>query len=160
MVLLLCIGFAATAHARDSEDFLIRRYELTVIVECLDEAILQMRDLPGLEVNSLINITAGHGQALRVIDTRDLGLALDIIRGMGSVTHSESQADNGFSRWVALRRETVVRQHEYDRLVELLHESTLMADFEMIESRLNVVINTMDRLRGGFAGFRISNGNH
>ena len=156
--LLLTLGWAYTAHASESEDFLIRRYGITLVVECLDEAILQMRNLPGLELSSRINITAGRGQAQRIVDSRDLNLALDILHQMGDTASSDSRADNAFARWVALRRETTVRQHEYNRLVELLHESTEMHAFHTIENRLNTVIGTMEDLRGDLQGIEFQMG--
>ena len=156
--LLLTLGLAHTAQASESEGFLIRHYNISLIVECLDESILQMRALPGLELNSRISITDGVGQAQRVVDTRDLDIALDILRGMGHTVTSESSADNAFARWTALRREIAVRQHEYNRLVELLHESTEMADFNTIETRLNTVIGTMERLRGDLQGLEFQLG--
>jgi len=152
------MGFSATTHARDTEEFLIRYYDVVLEVECINEAILQMRTLPGLELSSRINLVAGLGQALRVVDSRDMNLALNIIQDMGSIISTESSTDNNFARWVTLRREIDVRQHEYNSLMELLHASTLMSDFEIIETRLNVVIHNMDRLRGDLQGIEFQMG--
>jgi len=156
--LLLSLATTRAAHAHESEDLLIRHYSITLIVECLDEAIKQMRILPGLELSSRINLTNGWGQAQRVVDSHDLNHTLAILRGMGNVASSESSADNAFARWTALRREAAVRQQEYNRLVALLHDSTTMADFETIETRLNTVINTMERLRGDLQGLEFQMG--
>ena len=156
--LLLTLGLTHTARAHASEDLLIRHYNISLIVECLDEAILQMRTLPGLELSSSINITGGYGQAQRIVDSHDLDMTLRALRDMGYTVASNTRADNAFARWTALRREVAVRQHEYNRLVELLHDSTAMADFEMIESRLNRVIHTMDSLRGDLRGLEFQMG--
>ena len=156
--LFLTLAAAHTTQARDPEDFLIRNQIITLEVECLDEAMQQMANLPGFELSSNINLTEGWGRADHIIDSRDLHLAMSVLQGMGTMVNSSSRAENAFARWTALRRETAVRQHEYTRLVELLHGTTTMQAFNTVETRLNTVINTMDRLRGELQGLEFEMG--
>ena len=156
--LLSFFDMGKEVYARDPESFLIRRYEITIMVDCLSEAINRMAELPGFELSSHISITNGYGTAERIVDSRDRAHTLSQLQRMGNQVSSSSSSYNAFGRWTALRREIEVRQGEYDRLVELLHGTTTMASFDTVESRLNVVIRTMDQLRGSIQGLEFEIG--
>ena len=145
-LLLAAIPFNATAQAR--LEFLEHRYNITIAVECMDEALLQMSRLPGFEMSSQINIANGTGQAVRLVDTRDIDRTLDLLSEMGTVTNSSSSATNNFSVWSGITAEIAVRSQEYDRLMELLYDATTMDEFNHIERRLRQVISDMEWLRG------------
>ena len=145
-LLLAAIPLNATAQAR--LEFLEHRHNITIAVECMDEALAQMSGLPGFEMSSQMDIANGTGQALRLVDARDIDRILDLLNEMGTVTNSSSSASNNFSVWAGITAEIAVRSQEYDRLMELLYDATTMDEFNQIERRLRQVISDMERLRG------------
>jgi len=156
--LFLLVATIQTAYARPPEDFLILDYSISIVVDCLEDAILQMAELPGFELSSRINIPEGRGRAQRIIESRDRTSTIDALARIGTVTSTDTNSENAFASWTALRREIAIRQREYERLVELLHETITTAAFEAVEVRLGSVISTMNRLRGELQGLEFEIG--
>jgi len=156
--LLSLLAAIQTTYARPTEDFLILDYSVSIVVDCLEEAILQMAELPGFELSSRINIPEGRGRATRIVESQDRTRTMDALGRIGTVTSTDTNSENAFASWTALRREIAIRQQEYDRLVELLHETTTTAAFEAVEVRLAAVIRTMNRLRGDLQGLEFEIG--
>jgi len=114
----------------------------------MDEALVQMGTMPGFELSSRIYVIDGRGRATRMVSNNQLNNTLTLIRGMGYVVHSESQAINVFSSWAGLTAEFQVRNREYERLMELLYEATTMSQFNQIENRLQRVIAGQEIIQG------------
>ena len=145
---LLALFMVLTPSVANTQEFLEHRLNITIAVKCMDEALTQMRDLPGFEMSSHMDIANGTGHALRLVDARDIERTLSTLNEMGTVTNSDSRADNNFSAWSSLRAEITIRSHEYTRLMELLYEAITMDEFNHIERRLRQVIADMEHLRG------------
>jgi len=126
----------------------MHQHSINITVDSMDVALQRMSRMQGLELSSNIDIARGQGTSWRIVDSRYLNDTLDAIKEMGDVTHSESFATNVFSNWAWLQAEIRVRSHEYDRLMELLHEASTMQDFNYIERRLRHVISQLEGLRG------------
>jgi len=148
LVSFLALILILTPSLVNAQEFLEHRLNITMAVQCMDEALTQMSDLPGFEMSSHMDIANGIGHALRLVDARDIERVLNLLGEMGTITNSDSRADNNFSSWSAIRAEITIRNHEYTRLMELLYEATTMDEFNQIEHRLRQVIADMERLRG------------
>jgi len=145
---LLALIIAVTPGLVSAQEFLEHRHNITIAVECMDKALSQMSNLPGFEMSSHMDIANGTGHALRLVNAYDIEHTLNLLDEMGTVTNSDSRADNNFSAWSAIRAEITIRNHEYTRLMELLYEATTMDEFNQIERRLRQVIADMEHLRG------------
>jgi len=148
ILLLLTVLQVQEVDASQPMDFLVYRHSMTITVKCMDEALVEMGNMPGFELSSSISIVQGHGQATRKVLNHDINATLQQLRQLGEVTHSASEASNVFTRWASLRAEINVRTREYDRLMELLHGATTMAQFNQIETRLREVIAQLERIQG------------
>ena len=147
-ILLLAVLHTQETKAAQPMDFLVYRHSISITVKCMDEALVEMGRMPGFELSSNISIVHGHGYATRKVLNHDTATTLDLLRRLGEVTHSASEATNVFGRWAGLRAEIHVRTREYDRLMELLHGATTMAQFNQIETRLREVIAQLERIQG------------
>lgn len=128
--------------------FLYQRYQVNVEVESIAEALAIMATMPGIETSSSINVARGTGLATRVVSNDQLAPLLHTLSQMGIVTNSQSQSENLFARHQALAAEILLRQREYNRLMELLYDAETLRDFQTIERRLVDVIDHIERLRG------------
>jgi hypothetical protein len=149
LVFLLCgIFFENTALASGPENFLIRTYRIEVAVECLDEALPRIMTLPGIDLQSTLDFSAGSGRMQRLVNNAELDAALSILRGLGNVSATSSQARNEFAQYNGLQSEFRIRSIEYVNLNELLHQAQTLTDFRIIESRLVTLISEIESLRG------------
>jgi len=148
MLLFLTAAKVSDVYGSQAMDFLVYRHSITITVKCMDEALVEMGNMPGFELSSNISVVQGLGQATRKVLNHDTGTTLDLLRQLGEVTHSASEASNVFTRWASLRAEIHVRTREYDRLMELLHNATTMAQFNQIETRLREVISQLEIIQG------------
>jgi len=146
-VIMLCVA-APNVQAQRPMDFLQHENSITIIVDCVDEALVRMGTMPGFELSSRIYVVDGRGRAVRMVQNSQLNDALTLLRGLGYVVHSESQATNVFSSWSGLTAEFQVRSREYERLMELLYDATTMSEFNQIENRLQRVIAGQESIRG------------
>jgi len=151
-ILTACIAFALfvaiDAVPLLAQDFLVQQHRIAIDVESLEDALQHMSAMPGFELSSQIFIANGYGNAVRMVQNRDLQHTLDLIKGLGNVTREESIATNFFSQWASLTAEFTVRNREYDRMMELLHEATYMDQFVQIERRLQQIISQQEQIRG------------
>ena len=131
-----------------AQDFLVQQHSITIDVENLEDALRYMSVMPGFELSSQVSIANGHGSAVRMVQNRDLHQTLDQIKGLGNVTRADSSARNFFDEWSSLTAEFTVRNREYDRMMELLHEATYMEQFNQIERRLRQIISHQEQIRG------------
>lgn len=145
-VFILCIAIDVVP-AR-AQDFLVQQHSITIDVKNLEDALRYMSTMPGFELSSQVSIANGQGSAVRMIQSRDLHHTLDMVKELGNVTREESSAINFFSQWASLTAEFAVRNREYDRMMELLHEATYMEQFVQIERRLQQIISQQERIRG------------
>jgi hypothetical protein len=147
-VALMTLAMAATkAHAQTPGDFLSYRQHMTIVVDCMDNALARMGTMPGFELSSQIYVVEGRGQATRMVANTELNAALAQLRSLGHVVDSQSQAQNQFATWAWLSAELQVRNREYDRLVALLYDATGMAQFNQIERRLQQVIVDLEHIQ-------------
>lgn len=157
---LLSLMFLASTNiqARQPDEFLIRNYTLSIAVECLNTALAVMEGMPGVGINSHINVSAGFGSMDRRVNNRDLEISLQTLQNMGRVTHSSSSSQNVFSTITDLRSRLEVRSNEYERLMTLLHEVESMQNFNRVENRLIEVIFDMEHLQGSLNHFNFETG--
>jgi len=146
-VVVLCI-ITPHVQAQTPMDFLQHEQSITIVVDCMDEALVRMGTMPGFELSSRIYVVDGWGRAVRMVQNSQLSNTLTLLRGLGHVVHSESQATNVFSSWAGLTAEFQVRNREYERLMELLYDATTMREFNQIEDRLRRVIAGQERIQG------------
>jgi hypothetical protein len=147
-VFLLC-GFIKTAEIRaNPSDYLIRSYTIELTVDDLGEALELLGTMPGIDLNSSINVYAGGGHIERIVANRDLSAALAVLHRMGQVTGVESQSRNVFAAVSDLRSEFEVRSIEHHRLMELLYAANTLAGFQRIEQRLVQVIADLENVKG------------
>jgi len=156
-VFALCI-VAPNVQAQTPMDFLQQEQSITIVVDCMDEALVRMGTMPGFELSSRIYVVDGWGQAVRMVQNSQIDDTLILLRGLGYVVHSESQATNVFSRWAGLTAEFQVRNREYARLMELLYDATTMSQFNQIEDRLQRVIAGQERIQGQINNLELSMG--
>jgi len=134
-------------QANQPNDFLIRDYNIDIVVYNLEEALEVLNNLPGFVLNSRIDVRSGWGHMDRMISNIDMERAMADLHGMGRVVHSSSASRNVFALVSDLQSSFQVRSAEYDRLMELLHEADTMANFTNIENRLVQVIENMEDIR-------------
>ena len=147
-VLLLCVLPPAKIHANQPSDFLIRNYTIGLVVDCLDTALEQLSNMPGIILNSHIDIQSGWGNMDRRVANRDLERALADLRSFGQIVTNNSSSQNVFAVVSDLRSEFQVRNTEYDRLMQLLYEVDTLNQFTSVENRLVQVIADMEHIRG------------
>ena len=149
IVLLLCVlPLPTKAHANQPADFLIRNYTIGLVVDCLDIALERLSTMPGIVLNSHIDIQSGWGTMDRRVVNRDLERALADLHSLGQVINNNSGSQNVFAVISDLRSEFNVRNTEYDRLMELLYEVDTINHFTSVEHRLVQVIADMEHIRG------------
>jgi len=149
MAFVLCLLPTSTKiHANQPSDFLIRNYSIGLHIDCLDTALEQLNNMPGIILNSHIDIQSGWGSMDRRVANRDLEMTLNRIQGLGQVVTNNSGSQNVFSVISDLRSEFQVRNTEYNRLMELLYEVETLSHFTSVENRLIEVIADMEHIRG------------
>ena len=147
-VFLVCgVVFAHEVRA-NPENYLIRTFRIEVAVESLDVALPRIRQLPGIDLHSELNIQAGNGRMERLVANHELEATVNMLRSMGLVSGTSSQARNEFSQLRGLQSEFRIRDVEYRRLNDLLHMAETLVDFRIIESRLVSAISELEMLRG------------
>jgi len=145
-VFALCMILLATPVR--AQDFLVQQHSITIDVESLEDALQRMGAMPGFELSSQTSIADGRGSAVRMVQNRDLNRTLELLGELGSVTRADSSARNFFDEWSGLTAEFAVRNREYDRMMELLHDATTMQQFNQIERRLREIISQQEQIRG------------
>ena len=147
LLLLFVPAMPSKVHANPS-DFLIRSYTISVTVDNVGEALTLMDSMPGLDLNSEINIQGGWGRMERMIANRDMGPALASLNRLGQISSTHSHARNVFAIATDLQSELQVRSDEHGRLMELLLAADTFANFQRIDNRLAQVISEMESLQG------------
>lgn len=142
-----------------AQDFLVQQHSIAINVESLEDALRQMSAMPGFELSSQISIADGWGSAVRMVQNRDLDRTLELLSELGNVTRAESSATNFFSQWAGLMAEFSVRNQEYDRMMELLHNATTIQQFTLIEHRLREIISHQEWIRGQLNSIEFEIGN-
>ena len=137
-----------TSQVQSSMAFLNQRHHVSITVDCMETALIQMTALPGTELFSNINITQGYGTARRNVQAEQLPQALNRLESIGVVTTASSSATNLFRDWSDISNEMRVREREYNRLVSLLYEAETLAQFGTIERHLLEAIGIAEGLRG------------
>ena len=150
LAIFLFYGAALSAEVRAStspSDYLIRNYAIELTVDNVDETLVRLGTLPGINLNSYINVPAGRGNFEQLVSNRDLRTTLDILHGLGQASGTSSQTRNVFAAVSDLRSEFDVRSSEHARLMTLLYEATTFAEFQTLENRLIQVIAGMEDIR-------------
>jgi len=141
--------FPTEAQARQQPDeFLIREYSIGLAVECLEEAMQRISDMPGIMLNSSMNMRVGIGNTERRVSNLELAETLEALRGLGRVTTSSSGSRNVLAVVMDTRANLSIHHEQYQRLSELLHEVDTLEHFNLIESRLINVIGDMEFYQG------------
>jgi len=145
VVLLLLVP---TAQVYGVDAYLIRTYRIELAVESLDAALPRILTMPGVDLQSVLDIQAGSGRMERLINNHELDATLNILRGMGQVTGTSSNSRNEFAQLRGLQAEFTIRNIEYRNLTDLLHQAATLSDFRIIEGRLVNIISEIESLRG------------
>lgn len=140
--------FATEAQASQPAEFLIRRYTINLTVDDLQEAFLQIDNMPGLTLGSFINIQSGFSDVQLLVDNQDLDEVLLLLHSLGDVSGVISSARNVFSEVSDLRLQLQVRNDERTRLMELLTEVETLESFRAVEDRLVQVIGNIEFING------------
>ena len=155
ILIALFLLYPVNLQARQPGDFLVRNYSVDLVVYDLDEAFSQLDAIPGISMHHFINIQSGFGHLDYRVAIEDLEEAFYILEGVGEVVRNNSHANNVFSQVTDLETQLQVREAEYHRMLELLHEVEEIDDFYFVESRLSNVIWNMDRIVGQLGTFEL-----
>ena len=142
-------------YAQQPSDFLIRNYSIEILVDDLDEAFLILNNIPGLNLNSHINIRSGLGNMELMIDNRDMEIALSTLRSLGQVRASRNWSQNVFNSVNELQLEFDVRRDQHYRLMELLYQVDTLENFVVVENRLFPLITEIERIRSSLNHFNL-----
>lgn len=146
--LILASGTVKEAYANQPSDFLIRNYSVSVVVDCIDDALTRLNAMPGIVLFSSVDMRSGRGSMERRASVSDADRMLADLHALGQVRNSDSWTQNVFMVVTDLQSELRVREAEYNRLMELLYEVDTMDNFSFVENRLANVISEIEHLRG------------
>jgi hypothetical protein len=114
----------------------------------LDAALPRILVMQGIDLHSEFNMQTGTGRMERLVNNAELEAALGVLRGLGRVSATSSQARNEFAQFSGLQSELRIRNEEYRALNDLLHAAASLNDFRTIESRLVMLIAEIESIRG------------
>ncbi|MCL2399749.1 MAG: DUF4349 domain-containing protein [Defluviitaleaceae bacterium] len=154
-VIAIFLIVSTNVYARHPSDFLIRNYSIELQVENLEDAFLILNNLPGLNLNSHVNIQSGWGNMELRVNNRDVDMVLSSLRSLGQVRASNNRSQNVFNSISELQLEFEVRSDQHSRLMDLLYQVDTLDNFMVIENRLIPLINEIEQIRGNLNYFNL-----
>lgn len=149
-LILVSDAVAGAVEADQTDELMVRSYNIELLVEDFESALNMIDNLPGYNVRSEIVNRGSESWAWvsRRVDDGSYNMTKVVLQSMGKVTSANESLERITAENIDLEARLAAKQEEADRLLSLLESSKTMNVLAMVESRLGQVENEIDGLKG------------